>query len=395
MPNIPIEIDARRKPPLGMSAAAFLRDYWQKKPLLIRNAFPNFTSPISPDELAGLSCEETALSRLIRHDRKNDGWNVQTGPMPESVFAKLPKRAWTILVQDVDKWDADVGALLAHFHFLPRWRIDDIMVSYAVEGGSVGAHVDQYDVFLLQGLGKRRWMIDASSNPPLEFRPDVELKQLQHFTPTHEWVLEPGDMLYLPPGVPHHGVALDECLTLSVGMRAPSQAELLLDLAESLAEKLPEAARYSDPDLSANEADGNIAAPVLQRLRTALSSLNTLSDETLATWFADFATRYRSAGTIAPPPRPMSAAQLQQRLDKGTSLHLHPLARCVWRSVRGAASRAELTIDGESFPCAKSLAQALGQRTPLTVAFLAALDAPDRDQVQTWVKRGILCLSRR
>jgi len=387
-----MEINARSHLPLGIPPARFLREFWQKKPLLIRNAFPAFVSPISPDELAGLSCEEGALSRLIRHDRKTDGWSVQTGPLPESVFATLPERDWTILVQDVDKWDADVGALLPHFDFLPRWRIDDIMVSYAVEGGSVGAHIDQYDVFLLQGLGRRRWMIDASANPPTDFRPDVELKQLRQFTPTHDWILEPGDMLYLPPGVPHHGVALDECLTLSVGMRAPSRGELLVDLAETLAEKLPEDSRYADPDLSMREADGSIGTPVLRRLRAALSSLSELSDDALAAWFADFSTCYRSAGQIAPPPRPLSAAQLQQRLDKGALLHLHPLARCTWRSVTGAA---EVTIDGESFRCSRTLAAAMGKREPLSATLLAALDATDREQVQAWVKRGILCPSKR
>ena len=221
-----------------MDAGQFLRDYWQKHPLLIRNAFPDFTSPISPDELAGLSCEDGALSRLIVHDTATDAWKVQTGPLPEDVFATLPERDWTLLVQDVDKWDADVATLLHHFDFLPRWRLDDIMVSFAAPEGSVGAHVDQYDVFLIQGMGHRRWQIDAGPNPPQDFREDVELKLLREFTPTHDWVLGPGDILYLPPGVPHHGVAQDACLTLSVGMRAPSHGELLTDLADTLAEQL-------------------------------------------------------------------------------------------------------------------------------------------------------------
>ncbi len=391
-----MELIARSHFPLGLPTSRFLREFWQKKPLLIRNAFPGFQSPVSPDELAGLSCEEGALSRLIRHERERDGWQVQSGPLPESIFATLPPRDWTLLVQDVDKWDADVRALLAHFSFLPRWRIDDIMVSYAVEGGSVGAHVDQYDVFLLQGLGRRRWMIDASPNPPTAFRPDVELKQLMQFTPTHDWVLEPGDMLYLPPGVPHHGVALEECLTLSVGMRAPSAGELLVDLAETLAEKLPEGVRYSDPDLSISEADGGIGAPVLQRLRAALCAMNELDDATLTTWFADFSTRYRSAGQIAAPPRTPSATQVEKRLAAGASLHLHPLARCVWHRARSAGKgRAQLTMDGEAFHCTASLARHLAQGRALTMDDFTALDTQDRERVQTWVKRGILSLSSR
>jgi len=138
----PIATTARRHYPLGMSPARFLRDYWQKRPLLIRNAFPAFISPITPDDLAGLSCEDGTLGRLIQYDRAGDHWQVQQGPFAESVFSGLGERDWTLLVQDVDKWDADVRALLAHFAFLPRWRLDDIMVSFAAPGGSVGAHVD-------------------------------------------------------------------------------------------------------------------------------------------------------------------------------------------------------------------------------------------------------------
>ena len=168
--TLPIEIDARALPPLGMSPAKFLREYWQKQPLLIRNAFPGYESPLQPEDLAGLACEEGTLSRLIRYDRGSDAWSVRHGPFAEEDFPGLPDHDWTLLVQDVDKWDPDVAALLGHFRFLPRWRIDDIMISFAATGGSVGAHVDQYDVFLLQTHGHRRWLIDAGPNPPLGFR---------------------------------------------------------------------------------------------------------------------------------------------------------------------------------------------------------------------------------
>ena len=371
--TLPIESRATPDHFLGMSAEQFLRDYWQKRPLLIRGAFPGFISPISPDELAGLACEDGALSRLIVHDAGTDAWHVQTGPLPEDVFATLPERDWTLLVQDVDKWDADVATLLHRFDFLPRWRVDDIMVSFAAPDGSVGAHVDQYDVFLIQGLGHRRWQIDAGPNPPQDFREDVELKLLRHFTPTHDWVLAPGDMLYLPPGVPHHGVAQDACLTLSVGMRAPSHAELLVDLADTLAERLPEARRYADPDLCPDARDGRI------------------DDDALADWFAGFITRYRSAGQIAPPPRALSPAQMEKRLLAGASLHLHPLARCAWRAQAG---RAALHIDGERLAASAALAQRLGQRLPLDATAYAACDADDRSLVQQLARRGILALSR-
>ena len=155
----PIEVDAGGQPPLGMAPGLFLRDYWQKRPLLLRNAFPGFIAPLQPEDLAGLACEELALSRLVQYERGSDRWVLRSGPFEEHVFPALPTRDWTLLVQDVDKWDADVQALLQHFGFLPSWRVDDVMVSFAAPGGSVGAHVDQYDVFLLQVEGRRRWRI--------------------------------------------------------------------------------------------------------------------------------------------------------------------------------------------------------------------------------------------
>ena len=391
MTTPPIQSRATPEHFLGMDADQFLRDYWQKHPLLIRNAFPDFTSPISPDELAGLSCEDGALSRLIVHDTGTDAWKVQTGPLPEDVFATLPERDWTLLVQDVDKWDADVATLLHHFDFLPRWRLDDIMVSFAAPEGSVGAHVDQYDVFLIQGMGHRRWQIDAGPNPPQDFREDVELKLLREFTPTHDWVLGPGDILYLPPGVPHHGVAQDACLTLSVGMRAPSHGELLTDLADTLAEHLPDARRYADPDLSPQSHDGRIDADVLRRTRAALVDIQQIDDDVLGNWFAGFITRYRSAGQIAPPPRTPSAMQLEKRLLAGAVLHLHPLARCAWREL---SPHAALHIDGERFSASITLAQRLGQRLPLDATAYAACDAEDRNLLQQLAQRGILALSR-
>lgn len=387
----PIERRATRSHRLGVSHAAFLRDYWQKHPLLVRGAFPGFTSPISPDELAGLSCEEGALARLIVHQARGDRWQVRTGPFPEDVFTTLPERDWTLLVQDVDKWDPDVAALLEHFAFLPRWRIDDIMVSFAAPEGSVGAHVDQYDVFLIQGLGQRRWKIDAGTNPPQDFREGVELKLLQQFTPTHDWVLEPGDVLYLPPGVPHHGVALDACLTLSVGMRAPSHSELLSDLADALTERLPETRRYADPDLVPAASDGRIDADTLRRLRGALESLAQIDDAALAEWFGGFITRYRSGGEIAAPPRAPSAAQVESRLQHGAGLHLHPLARCAWR---GRGANARLHVNGESYEAGRALACHLCTHRSIDAGFWATLDSADRERVHTLVKRGILALSK-
>jgi len=353
----PIEVRGSARQPLGMSPTRFLRDYWQKRPLLIRNAFPGFQPPLQPDDLAGLACEEGALARLIVHDEKRDRWHVNSGPLQESDFAGTPDSNWTLLVQDVDKWDADVAALLPHFSFLPSWRMDDVMVSYAEPGGGVGAHVDQYDVFLLQGLGQRHWAISDDPMAPRVFRQDVELKQLVHFEPTHEWLLDPGDMLYLPPNVPHDGVAFGgPCMTFSVGMRAPSQAELTGDLADYIAEQLPEELRYADPDLAPARAAGEIDRAALDRLKHALPFAAALREDMLRDWFGRFITRYRNAQAPVPPAKPLTDAALAKQLDAGAQLLRHPWSRLAWSRSRNGAM---LFASGEAYLASPALAQQL------------------------------------
>jgi len=372
--DLPIEVRGSARQPLGMSPAQFLRDYWQKRPLLIRRAFPDFVPPIQPDDLAGLALEETALSRLIIHDENRDRWKVKTGPLTEKDFASTPDRNWTLLVQDVDKWDADVAGLLEHFTFLPSWRLDDIMISYAEPGGGVGAHVDQYDVFLLQGIGQRHWAISTDPDAPKDFRPDVELKQLQHFEPTHEWMLEPGDMLYLPPGVPHDGIAFGgPCMTISVGMRAPSRAELTGDLADYLAERLPDELRYADADLAPAKAIGEIDRAALARVRESLPFAAALDDATLTDWFGRFITRYRNAQLPVPPEKELTDAALRKQLEGGTSLLRHPWARMAWaRGKRGAT----LFVNGHAYPTTAEWAAKVCSERELTPGkSLAAAEA--------------------
>jgi 50S ribosomal protein L16 3-hydroxylase len=370
-PAAAIEVSATPRLPLGMTPARFLRDYWQKRPLLIRNAFAHFRNPVAPDDLAGLACEELALARIAVHEPARDRWTLRTGPFAEEEFATLPQTHWTLLVQDVDKWDPDVAALLQPFDFLPSWRIDDVMVSYAEDGGSVGAHVDQYDVFLLQGLGRRRWQISVDPDAPKTFRTDTELKLLSAFTPTHEWLLEPGDMLYLPPGVPHHGVAVGACMTYSIGMRAPSQAELLIDFAETLAERIPESTRLSDADLAPARGDGEIDDAAIARVLAAMpwlkqtsagkeksgagsGDIGNVDSSVLRLWFGSFITRYRSAQTTAPNPRPLGDAAFARALEGDAQLQRNPWSRFAWmRAERGAL----LFVAGESHACSLRFAR--------------------------------------
>lgn len=381
----PIEVDASRRPPLGMPPQLFLRRYWHKRPLLIRNAFPGFVSPIDPDELAGLACEEAALSRLITHDRASDGWSLRNGPFEEDQFPTMPDHDWTLLVQDVDKWDPDVAALLDAFDFLPRWRIDDIMVSFAATGGSVGAHVDQYDVFLLQAHGQRRWQIDVSDNPPLEFREDVELKLLRQFTPTHDWVLGPGDMLYLPPGVPHLGVAQDPCLTFSVGMRAPSSAELIADYLDALVAEADETIRYRDPDLAPPSDRNEIDAAAMGRVVQALNALRMNDPDRLGEWFGRFITTYRSAGQAAAPEQPPSLIQLQFALNQGATLQRHPMTRMAWRRARKGAV---LFASGQALPMGVREARALAAAEQIDGALYQTLGERGREAVLVLLTSG-------
>jgi 50S ribosomal protein L16 3-hydroxylase len=252
----------------GMSVEAFLRDYWQKKPLLIRSAWPGLDPVLSPEELAGLACEEWVESRLVREHGATP-WEVRHGPFAEEDFTTLPATHWTLLVQAVDRHVPAVAELLDHFRFIPAWRLDDLMISYAPEHGSVGPHVDNYDVFLLQGRGRRRWAINEHDHGMEDFIPGLELNILREFHATESWVLEPGDLLYLPPGVAHHGTALDDCMTLSIGFRAPARNETLAAFADDVLLH-HEDRHYRDPDLQPQTNSGELTAETLTRLRQML-----------------------------------------------------------------------------------------------------------------------------
>lgn len=383
----PIEIDASDLPPLGMPPEQFLRDYWQKRPLLIRNAFPGFESPIAPEDLAGLACEDGVLARIVQHDRARDGWKVSHGPFPEEKFPGMPHQDWTLLVQDVDKWDADIAALLPHFDFLPRWRIDDVMVSFAAPGGSVGAHIDQYDVFLLQAHGHRRWQIDARPSPPLDYRPDVELRLLQQFDPSHDWVLGPGDMLYLPPGVPHHGVAEDACLTFSVGMRAPSAAELVGDWADAMIAEADDSLRYHDSDLELPQDPHEIDAAAMERVVEALNQLRMRDPDRLGDWFGRFITLYRVGAQAAPGEDQRSRIEIEWDLQQGGTLQRHPWTRMAWRrAAEGGTAR--LYVAGEDHLLPAADAGRIAAAATVDGTLYSRLSDPARDLLIELLAQG-------
>ena len=313
----------------GISAREFLRDYWQKKPLLIRQAIPAFESPVSPDELAGLSLEEEVESRLVI-EHGDSPWELRRGPFNEDTYQNLPERDWTLLVQAVDQLVPEVAQLIEHFRFLPNWRIDDIMVSFAAPGGGVGPHFDNYDVFLLQAHGQRRWRLGQMCDGESPLLPHADLRILAYFQETDDWVLEPGDMLYLPPRLAHFGTAEDACMTYSLGFRAPSAAEVLTHFTDFLAQFLPDEERYSDADLMPAEDPHQIQSDALARLRAMLDEH--MGDERLLlTWFGQFMTEPRYPERIQGPD--IEEKDVLAALDDGAILIHNLSARLAWSEV--------------------------------------------------------------
>jgi len=313
----------------GLTAREFLRDYWQQKPLLIRQAMPGFESPISPDELAGLSLEEEVESRLvIEHGERP--WELRRGPFGEDEFKTLPERDWTLLVQAVDQFVPDVAELLQNFRFLPSWRIDDVMISFAAPGGGVGPHFDNYDVFLLQGHGKRRWQIGQMCDADSAVLGNTDLRILANFEQTDEWVLEPGDMLYLPPRLAHCGTAEDDCMTYSVGFRAPSAAEVLTHFTDFLGQFLPEEERYSDAGATPSSDPHQIQRDALDRLKALLAEH--MGDERLLmTWFGQFMTEPRYPELVAGTE--LDEEEFLGAIEDGAVLVRNPSARLAWSEV--------------------------------------------------------------
>lgn len=329
----------------------FLAEYWQKKPLLLRQAFPGFEPPLDADDIAGLACDEMAESRLVTGSFENLDWEVRYGPFREKELRRLPETNWTLLVQDVEKHYPPLQELLEDFGFLPRWRIDDLMVSVAGPGGSVGPHVDQYDVFLLQAAGARRWEISETFDP--ELLPDCDLKVLRRFSAEQSWLLQPGDLLYLPPGVAHHGVAVDAGMTWSIGMRAPSAADFFLSLGEWLSERPDEGGRYRDPPLESVTSPGAVEADSIAQWRD-FPARALAGDSEFESFLGSFLSRYRLAHEPAPPADPVTPDALRRSLQSGGKLRHNPWTRLLWLESEG---NAQLFAAGSAFPCPRDFAR--------------------------------------
>lgn len=324
----------------------FLRDYWQQEPLLIKNPWGKWANPMEPDELAGLACEAEVESRLVIGGEGK--WAVEHGPFAEARFASLGNNPWTLLVQAVDHHVPEVAALLAPFRFIPNWRIDDVMVSYAADGGGVGPHYDQYDVFLIQGAGQRRWRVGQHCDANSALLPHEDLRLLADFEATDEWLLGPGDILYVPPGIAHDGVAVgDDCMTYSIGFRAPSRSELIADFADDLTAEMADDDRYGDAGLRAQSNPGEISAEALFTLHNMV--LEKLSDrKAFARWFGAYNTTPKYPEMDWSPEEPVGVDDVRERIAAGARLVRNPASRFSFIRQGDAVL---LFVDGECFEC--------------------------------------------
>lgn len=324
---------------LGRSVQHFLRDYWHKKPLLIRNAFPGFKPLLSRDALFKLAEQDDVESRLIA--RQGSKWSLDRGPAP--VLPGPDERNWTLLVQGLNLHDDRADALLRRFRFAPDARLDDLMVSYATDGGGVGPHFDSYDVFLLQAQGKRLWRIGGQQD--LTLVEGLPLKILKNFQPDEEFVLEPGDMLYLPPHYAHDGVAVGECMTYSIGFRAPSYQELGEGFLQFMMESIDLPGRYADPDLKPTKHPAEIGNAMFQQVADAIAKIEFTKDD-VAIFLGEYLSEPKPNVFFDRPARPMSVAAFGESARKRGLV----LSRKTQMLYRGR----HVFINGESFYAGKA-----------------------------------------
>ncbi|MGK0441439.1 MAG: 50S ribosomal protein L16 3-hydroxylase [Pseudohongiellaceae bacterium] len=343
----------------NFNAEDFLKNYWQNKPLLIRNALPDFQNPLSPDELAGLACEEAIESRLITGT--NQDWQLTHGPLDDHHFEALPEHNWTLLVQAVDQWMPEVSSLIDHFNFIPFWRIDDVMVSYASDGGSVGPHYDNYDVFLIQGLGQRRWKLGQFCESDEALLKNTPLKILQNFETTEEWVLNPGDILYVPPRYAHWGTGEGEdCMTYSVGFRAPDHSEILSHFCDHQLAQLTDQQRYQDPTLSTKQAPGEINADAIANIQDILKRLSD-NPAAITEWFGQYMTEPKYPHLHDDEQQGLSTRDIEALLHEHDIIYRNPASRLAYNHSQNTHCL-QLFVDGKSQainPAAEELAKQL------------------------------------
>lgn len=363
-----------------LSPQRFLRDYWHKKPLLIRQAFPAFEPPVTRDALFALAAREDVESRLISHFRQQ--WQMQRGP-----FDKLPapaRKGWSLLVQGVNLHDDAVDALMQQFRFIPDARLDDVMISYATDTGGVGPHFDSYDVFLLQAHGQRRWRISAQKD--LSLVEGMPLKILSRFQAEQEFILEPGDMLYLPPQYAHDGVAVGECMTYSIGFRTPSYQELGEAFLQFMADSVELPGRYADPDLVSGRHPAEISGAMLARVGAELRKIR-FSEDDIAIFLGEYLSEPKATVFFEPPSRPLTPARFAQMAGR-RGIVLSRKTRMLYRGKH-------VFINGASFAVTRAdriLLAALADARRLDGGTVSGASADLLEALYTWHEDGWLVL---
>jgi len=363
--------------PLGnISQETFMEEYWQKKPVLIRQAFPDFKSPITPDELAGLACEEEVNSRIVMEKDGEHPWFPMFGPMSDEIYASMPETHWTLVVNDLEKYLPELSWIIDRFRFIPEWRLDDLMISYAADQGSVGPHIDLYDVFILQGMGKRRWQINSQYVTEENQIKETPLRIQKEFQAEEEWIIEPGDMLYLPPGVSHHGVSLGESLSYSIGFRATSHADLVNEFIGHITQNLSQQLTYQDPDQRIQEHSNEIKQDALERVTEIFKQYLKPDHPELQRWFGCYMSDTKTSVATEPEDEVNSIEELKELTNTGT-LNRHPASRFAFAQ---NPDNTLLFIDGEDYEVNPDFAKALCKQRQIDLDELVAI--ADKDELQ-------------
>ena len=364
----------------GLTARQFLAEYWQKKPLLMRGAFPGFRDFVSGEMLQALAQQEEVQARLVT---ERDGlWEVQHGPLQPGDFRRLKRAHWSLLVQGIDQLLPAGRALLSQFDFIPHARLDDLMVSYAPKDGGIGPHFDSYDVFLLQGQGHKRWQISTQADT--ELIPDAPLRILRNFKPEQEWILGPGDMLYLPPRYAHYGIALNNCLTYSIGFRAATHQELATQFLVYLQDRINVPGLYADPDLKPQLHPAEISSAMVDKVAAVIEQIK-LGRDDVAQFLGTYLSEPKPHVFFDPPARPLSRAKFQASAAKrGVRLALQ--SQILFSGSRIFMNGEQISIAGAARKALVALADQRALPGPLTL--------PDSawDVLYDWYEAGYIAV---
>ena len=330
---------------LSFSLQEFLAEYWQKKPVIIKGGFEHFQDPVTPEELAGLTLENEVDSRFVSN--LNGEWKAEHGPLSEDLFDTLAETNWSIIVQAANHWHEGAAELFKPFKQMPNWLFDDVMISYSVPGGGVGPHIDQYDVFIIQGQGKRHWRVGDIGEYQEEHRHGA-LKQITGFDPIIDQILEPGDILYIPPGFPHDGYALEPSMSYSAGFRSPKEQELVSNFADFIIENEKNDVHYHNPDLKAQTHGSEITTQSFEDLKGMM--LNALSDEqSLKQFMGEYLSNSRHHLNILPDTEKWTTEELLAYLQSGQALIKVAGVRAFYHEEELCEDNMTLYIDGESY----------------------------------------------